>query len=65
MSTMSTSTTANRFSLVENWDTETLISFLRKLNLYLDEDDFKILRKEKLLAQTFLIQLKKSFEVMV
>jgi hypothetical protein len=45
---MSTSTTSlNRFFLVENWDTETFIIFLRNLNINLDEDDFKILRKQK------------------
>ena len=51
---MSTSTTSsNRFSLVENWDTETLIIFLRDLDINLDEDDFKILRKQKIDGQTF------------
>ena len=40
---MSTSTTSsNRFSLVENWDTETLIIFLRDLNINLDEDDAEL-----------------------
>src|SRR3954454_8545911 len=39
---MSTSTTfSNRFTLAENWDTETLINFLRDLNINLDENDFK------------------------
>ena len=51
---MSTSTTfSNRFTLAENWDTETLINFLRDLNINLDEDDFKILRKQKIDGQTF------------
>jgi len=51
---MSTSTTSsNRFSLVENWDTETLIIFLLNLDINLDEDDFKILRKQKIDGQTF------------
>ena len=51
---MSTSTTSsNRFSLVANWDTETLIIFLRDLDINLDEDDFKILRKQKIDGQTF------------
>src|ERR1044072_3631424 len=51
---MSTSTTfSNRFTLAENWDTETLINFLRDLNINLDKDDFKILRKQKLDGQTF------------
>jgi hypothetical protein len=48
---MSTSTTSsNRFFLVENWDTETLVIFL---NINLDENDFKILRKQKIYGQTF------------
>ena len=51
---MSTSTTSsNRFSLVENWDTETLIIFLRDLDINLDEDDFKILRRQKIDGQIF------------
>ena len=51
---MSTSTTfSNRFTLLENWDTETLIIFLRDLNINLDEDDFKILCKQKIDDQTF------------
>src|SRR5881394_2086461 len=51
---MSTSTTSsNRFSLIENWDTETLIIFLRDLDINLDEDNFKILRKQKIDGQTF------------
>src|SRR5256885_10373231 len=51
---MSTSTTSsNRFSLVKNWDTETLVIFLHDLNINLDENDFKILRKQKIDGQTF------------
>ena len=51
---MSTSTTSsNCFTLVKNWDTETLIIFLRDLDINLDEDDFKILRKQKIDGQTF------------
>ena|SRR5271154_4384404 len=51
---MSTSTTySNRSTLVENWDTETLIIFLRDLDINLDEDDFKILRKQKIDGQIF------------
>src|SRR3954468_13888655 len=51
---MFTSTTfSNRFTLAENWDTETLINFLRDLNINLDDDDFKILRKQKIDGQTF------------
>ena len=59
---MSTSTTSsNRFSLVENWDTETLIIFLRDLDINLDEDDFKILRKQKIDGQTFPDMTEKKF----
>ena len=51
---MSTFTTySNRSTLVENWDTETLIIFLRDLDINLDEDDFKILRKQKIDGQIF------------
>ena len=51
---MSTSTTSsNCFSLVKNWNTETLIIFLRDLDINLDDDDFKILRKQKIDGQTF------------
>src|SRR4051795_7581609 len=59
---MSTSTTSsNRFSLVENWDTETLVIFLRDLNINLDEDDFKILRREKIDDQIFPDMTEKKF----
>src|SRR5215217_4904870 len=59
---MSTSTTSsNRFSLVKNWDTETLVIFLRDLNINLDEDDFKILRKQKIDGQTFPDMTEKKF----
>src|SRR6266496_1575874 len=51
---MSTSTTSsNCFTLVKNWDTETLVIFLRDLDINLDDDDFKILRKQKIDGQTF------------
>src|ERR1044071_8970878 len=51
---MSTSTTfSNHSTLVKNWDTETLIIFLRDLDINLDEDDFKILHKQKIDGQTF------------
>ena len=59
---MSTSTTfSNRSFLVENWDTETLINFLRDLNINLDEDDFKILRKQKIDGQTFSDMTERKF----
>src|ERR1044072_2448882 len=51
---MFTSTTfSNRSTLVERWDTQTLIIFLRDLDINLDEDDFKILCKQKIDGQTF------------
>ncbi|PKY51767.1 hypothetical protein RhiirA4_469002 [Rhizophagus irregularis] len=44
--------------LVENWDTETFINFLKEQNLKLDDDDFRILQvqalKEKLKRAFFL-----------
>jgi len=59
---MSTSTTfSNCSTLAENWDTETLIIFLRDLNINLDEDDFKILRKEKIDGQIFPDMTEKKF----
>ena len=59
---MSTSTTfSNRSTLAENWDTETLINFLCDLNINLDEDDFKILRKEKIDGQIFPDMTEKKF----
>ncbi len=59
---MSTSTTfSNRSTLVENWDTETLIIFLRDLDINLDKDDFKILRKQKIDGQTFSDMTERKF----
>ena len=57
----STSTFANCSSLVKNWDTETLIIFLLNLNINLDENDFKILRKQKIDGQTFLDMTERKF----
>ena len=54
-------TTANRFTLVKNWDTETLVIFLRDLNINLDEDDFKIFRKQKIDGQTFSDMTERKF----
>src|SRR5436305_4881074 len=51
---MSTSTTfSNHSSLVKNWDIKTLIIFLCDLDINLDEDDFKILHRQKINGQTF------------
>src|SRR5947207_7950564 len=59
---MSTSTIySNRSTLVENWDTETLIIFLHNLNINLDEDDFKILRRQKIDGQTFSDMTERKF----
>src|SRR5215813_4558319 len=58
---MSSSTTANHSALVENWDTETLIVFLRDMNLNLDEDDLKILCKQKIDGQIFSDMTEKKF----
>ena len=51
---MSTSTAEHDSCLVENWDTETLIDFLKEQNLKLDDDDLGILRKQKVDGQAFL-----------
>ena len=59
---MSTSTTySNHSTLVENWNIETLIIFLRDLDINLDEDDFKILRKQKIDGQIFLDMTERKF----
>ena len=59
---MSTSTRfSNHSTLAKNWDTETLINFLHDLNINLDEDDFKILRKEKIDGQIFPDMTEKKF----
>src|SRR2546421_11898645 len=51
---MSTSTAEHDSYLVENWDTETLINFLKEQNLKLADDDLGILRKEKIDGPSFL-----------
>jgi hypothetical protein len=51
---MSTSTAEHDSYLVENWDTETLIDFLKEQNLKLDDDDLGILRNEKITGLSFL-----------
>ena len=45
----------------ENWDTETLIIFLRGQNLNLDEDDYEILCKEKIDGRIFPDMTEKKF----
>src|SRR4051812_2119387 len=51
---MSTSTAEHDSYLVENWDTETLIDFLKEQNLKLDDDNLGILRKQKVTGLSFL-----------
>ncbi|CAG8747199.1 12997_t:CDS:2, partial [Funneliformis caledonium] len=47
--------------LVENWDTETLIDFLKEQNLKLDDDDLGVLRNEKITGLSFLDMSKEDF----
>ncbi|RIB06289.1 hypothetical protein C2G38_2046905 [Gigaspora rosea] len=58
---MSTSITEN-YELPEKWDTETLIVFLKEQALNLNDDDFNILRKEKIIGQDFLDMAKEDFQ---
>ena len=58
---MFTSTTEHDSYLVENWDTETLIDFLKEQNLKLDDDDLGILRKEKIDGPSFLDMTEEKF----
>src|SRR6266516_979904 len=52
---MSTSTTEHDSYLVENWDTETLINYLKEQNLKLDDKKhYDILRKQEVDGQAFL-----------
>src|SRR5271166_2488672 len=52
---MSTSTAEHDSYLVENWDTETLIDFLKEQNLKLDDKKhYDILRKEEIIGLSFL-----------
>src|SRR5437763_12194025 len=59
---MSTSSAEHDSYLVENWDTETLIDFLKEQNLKLDDDDLGILRKKKITGQDFLDMTKEDFK---
>ncbi|RGB22680.1 hypothetical protein C1646_43476 [Rhizophagus diaphanus] len=47
---------------VENWNTDTLIAFLRKQDLKFDNDDFEILRREKITGFDFTNMTKEEFE---
>jgi hypothetical protein len=52
---MSTSLAEHDSYLVENWDTETLINFLKEQNLKLDDKKhYDILRKQEVDGQAFL-----------
>src|SRR3954471_363307 len=59
---MSTSTAEHDSYLVENWDTETLIDFLKEQNLKLDDDDLGILRNEKIDGPSFLDMTEEKFK---
>jgi len=59
---MSTSTDGHDSYLIENWDTEYLILHLREQKLDLDNDDFGILRNEKITGQTFLELTKEELQ---
>src|ERR1051325_599054 len=59
---MSTSTAEHDSYLVENWDTETLIDFLKEQNLKLDDDDLAIFRNEKITGLSFLDMTKDDFK---
>jgi len=47
---------------VEDWDTDTLIAFLREKDPKFDDDDFEILRKEKITGLDFTDMTKEEFE---
>ncbi|RIA96787.1 hypothetical protein C1645_814816 [Glomus cerebriforme] len=51
---MSTSTAEHDSCLVENWDTETLIDFLKEQNLKLEEKYYNILCNEEITGLSFL-----------
>ncbi|GBB86246.1 hypothetical protein RclHR1_23460005 [Rhizophagus clarus] len=58
---MSTLTAEYDSYLVENWNTETLVNFLKEQNLKLDDDDLGILCKRKIDGQVFLDMSKDDF----
>ena len=59
---MSTSTAEHDSYLVENWDTETLINFLKEQNLKLEKKHFDILREEEINSLSFLDLTREDFE---
>ncbi|GBC03470.1 hypothetical protein RclHR1_05140004 [Rhizophagus clarus] len=58
---MSTSTAEYDSYLIENWDTETLINFLKEQDLKLEKKYYDILYKEKIDEPTFLDMTEKKF----
>src|SRR2546423_12437328 len=59
---MSTSTTEHDSYLVENWNTETLIDFLKEQNLKLDDKKhYDVLRNREIDGQVFIDMSKKDF----
>ena len=59
---MSISTAEHDSYLVENWDTETLIDFLKEQNLKLEKKHFDILREEEINGLSFLDLTREDFE---
>jgi hypothetical protein len=59
---MSTSTAEHDSYLVENWDTETLVDFLKEQNLKLEKKHFDILREEEINGLSFLDLTREDFE---
>jgi hypothetical protein len=47
--------------LVKDWDTESLIIFLKEQNLKLEEKDFDILRNEEIIGQDFIEMTEEDF----
>ena len=47
--------------LIENWNMETLIIYLKEQKLKLDDDDYAILRKKKFNGLSFLELTKDDF----
>ncbi|CAG8463875.1 2909_t:CDS:2 [Acaulospora morrowiae] len=58
---MSISKTEHNAYLVEYWDTETLILHLQEQGLKLDDEDFAIIRKEKIVGLDFLDLTEEKF----
>src|SRR4051812_16557185 len=59
---MSISTTELNAYLVENWDTETLVLYLREQGLKLNEKHFDILRNEEINGHDFLDMTREDFQ---